>query len=76
MKLNNLTNVNNNQLAIKEYEGQRVVTFKDVDILHERPDGTASRNFNENKTNDDRSERIFENTDYFKIKLTDNEIRS
>lgn len=30
-------------LAVKEYRGQRVITFRDVDILHQRPDGTAGR---------------------------------
>lgn len=38
------------ELDVKEYNGQRVVTFKDIDMLHQRPDGTARRNFNENKT--------------------------
>ena len=36
-------------LTIKEYQGQRVVTFKDIDMLHKRPEGTADRNFRENQ---------------------------
>lgn len=36
-------------LAIKEYSDQRVVTFKDIDAVHERPDGTARKRFNDNK---------------------------
>ena len=36
-------------LAIKEYLDQRVVTFKDIDAVHERPDGTARKRFNDNK---------------------------
>lgn len=36
-------------ISIKEYKGQRVVTFKDIDAVHGRPDGTARRNFNNNK---------------------------
>lgn len=36
-------------ISIKEYKGQRVVTFKDIDAVHDRPDGTARRNFNNNK---------------------------
>ncbi len=36
-------------VTIKEFEGKRVVTLKEVDELHLRPDGTARRNFNENK---------------------------
>jgi len=37
------------QISLKEYNGQRVVTFNDIDNLHERPTGTASRNFSQNK---------------------------
>ncbi|MES1049088.1 ORF6N domain-containing protein, partial [Bacillus thuringiensis] len=29
------------ELAVKEFNGQRVVTFKDIDELHERVAGTA-----------------------------------
>jgi hypothetical protein len=47
------------ELTIKEYRGQRVVTFRDVDELHRRPDGTARRNFNENKRH------FIEGEDYF-----------
>jgi len=36
-------------LTIKEFKGMRVVTLKEVDELHRRPEGTARRNFNENK---------------------------
>ncbi|MNW45648.1 ORF6C domain protein [compost metagenome] len=36
-------------VSIKEFGGKRVVTLKEVDELHLRPDGTARRNFNENK---------------------------
>lgn len=37
-------------LQIKEYRGKRVVTFKDIDTVHKRPDGTASRKrFNDNR---------------------------
>lgn len=61
-------NINNHNLASKEVNGQRVVTFKDVDKLHERPDGTAKRNFNENK------EYFIEGEDFYKICA--NEIRT
>lgn len=37
--------INNQSLQVKEYKGQRVVTFKDVDTVHGRPEGTAKRNF-------------------------------
>lgn len=57
------------QLQIKEYNGQRVVTFKDIDTVHKRPEGTASRNFRQNR------ERFIENIDYFTIEITGDEIR-
>ena len=52
-------------LTVKEYQGQRVVTFKDIDTLHQRPDGTARRNFNENRA------RFIEGEDYFIVKPAD-----
>jgi ORF6N domain len=48
-------------LLIKEYRGQRVVTFKDIDELHDRHDGTAKRNFIQNKSH------LIEGEDYFLI---------
>ena len=59
--MNNLVEINNTTLGIKEYNGQRVITFKDIDRVHERPDGTARRNFTSNK------KYLIENEDYFKI---------
>lgn len=47
--MNNLVLINNKELEIKEFQDQRVITFRDIDEVHERPDGTASRNFRENK---------------------------
>ncbi|PEA91968.1 ORF6N domain-containing protein [Bacillus thuringiensis] len=47
------------ELAVKEFNGQRVVMFKDIDELHERVAGTAGRNFRENK------EQFIEGEDYF-----------
>lgn len=51
--------------AVKEYRGQRVVTFRDIDELHGRPEGTAKRNFNENK------DRFREGEDFFFVKPQD-----
>jgi hypothetical protein len=51
--------INNHGIGVKEYNGKRVVTFKDVDECHERPDGTAGRNFRVNK------KRFIEGVDYF-----------
>lgn len=50
-----------NNLEIKEFRGQRVVTFKDIDLVHGRVEGTAKSNFNSNKN------RFLENEDYFII---------
>lgn len=44
-----LVNVEGTELGIREYNGQRVVTFRDIDEVHRRPHGTAYRNFRENK---------------------------
>lgn len=57
--MDNLVHIGNADISIKEYKGKRVVTFKDIDIVHERPDGTAKRNFNTNKA------RFVEGEDYF-----------
>lgn len=43
----------------KEFDGQMVVTLKDIDTLHQRPEGTAKRNFNQNK------KYFIEGVDYF-----------
>ena len=51
--------INEKFIEIKEYKGQRVVTFRDIDTLHQRPDGTARRNFNEHK------QYFIEGVDYF-----------
>ncbi len=42
--------INQTAVAIKEYDGQRVVTLKDIDSCHGRPDGTARKRFNDNQT--------------------------
>ncbi|MBY6935245.1 ORF6N domain-containing protein [Clostridium botulinum] len=60
--MNNLITINDTDLTIKEFNGQRVVTFKDIDLLHERTEGTAGRNFRENK------KHFIKNEDYFCIK--------
>lgn len=57
----NTITVGNHTLPIKEYNNVRVVTFKDIDMVHERPDGTASRNFRKNRG------YFILGEDYFKI---------
>lgn len=41
--------INNVPLKIKEYKGQRVVTLRDIDTVHGRPEGTARKRFNDNR---------------------------
>ena len=53
--------INTMPLAIKEYNNRRVVTFKDIDTLHQRPKGTARKRFNDNKS------RFIDGEDYFKV---------
>lgn len=60
--------VNQIQMPIITWNGERVVTFNDVDRVHQRPHGTAKRNFNTNK------DRFIEGVDYYT--LTANEIRT
>lgn len=58
--MNNIT-INNNSIERKLYNNQPVVTFKDIDLVHQRPDGTASRNFKNNR------KYFLKNIDYFEI---------
>lgn len=62
---NQIVKINNTDLSVKEFKGQRVVTFKDIDMLHERVEGTARRNFNENK------KHLIKDVDYFEVKQSD-----
>lgn len=57
--MNELIHIGNSEIAVKEYKGQRVVTFKDIDVVHNRPDGTARATFNRNK------EHFIARQDYF-----------
>lgn len=41
-------------VQIVEYRGERVVTFEQIDAVHCRPDGTAKRNYNDNKSRFDK----------------------
>lgn len=56
-----IVKINNIDLSVKEFKKLRVVTFKDIDMLHERVEGTAKSNFYENK------KHFIENEDYFII---------
>lgn len=51
--------INNERIVVREYSGQRVITFDVIDAVHGRPSGTAARNFSMNK------HRFIEGEDYY-----------
>lgn len=53
--------INETELPVKEYQGQRVVTLKEIDTVHNRPEGTARKRFNDNK------KHFVEGADYFQV---------
>lgn len=55
-------------IEMKYYKEKPVITFKDIDTVHKRPDGTARRNFNTNR------KYFVSGVDFFKI--TPNEYRT
>lgn len=57
--MNEIMTINGADLQVREYHGVRVVTLKDIDTVHQRPDGTARKRFNDNKAH------FIEGTDYF-----------
>lgn len=57
----NTITIHQTQMPIVEYRGQRVVTFAIIDQVHERPEGTAKRNFSDNR------DRFRAGEDYFLI---------
>lgn len=59
MNQENIIHIENTDISIKEYNGQRVVTFKDIDMVHERPEGTSRVTFNKHKS------KFILNEDYF-----------
>jgi len=56
--------INKADITVKEYQGKRVVTLKEIDLCHGRPDGTARKRFNNNK------QHFIEGVDYF-VRKTD-----
>lgn len=47
--MSDVMTVENTEMQIREYNGQRVVTFKDIDRVHQRKSGTAKASFRRNK---------------------------
>lgn len=64
MKTTNVI-IQDHTLLVKEYEGQRVVTFADIDRVHNRPNGTAGRNFRANK------EKLIAGIDFMEVTKSD-----
>ena len=60
-----LVTIHGHSIRVKQYKGKRVVTFKDIDEAHERPIGTANRNFQANR------QRFINCVDFFVIKPKD-----
>lgn len=58
--MNSIT-INNNSIDRKLYNNEPVVTFKDIDLVHERVSGTARRNFYKNQ------KHFIENEDYYLV---------
>lgn len=61
---NKIVKINKQMVNVKEIDGQRVVTFKDIDSVHQRPEGTARKRFNDNK------KHLIEGEDFF-VRKTD-----
>lgn len=61
--MNELSNVK--MPKIKIWNDQRVVTFKDIDEVHQRPQGTAKTAFNRNR------KRFIKDVDYFIVTRSD-----
>lgn len=60
-----IVKVGNNDLQIREWKGQRVVTLADIDRVHERPGGTAKTRFYRHK------DKFAKNEDYYIVKPSD-----
>ena len=59
--MTNIVKINDTEVRVVEYQGQRVATLAQIDAVHARPDGTAGRNFREHKC------RLIEGEDYLKV---------
>lgn len=66
--MNHLIHIHGTEIPVVEVQGVRVVTLAMVDRVHQRPEGTARRSFNEHRA------RFIETDDY--LELTADEIRT
>lgn len=56
-----VVNIGDTQFTSKTLDGKPVLTFRDIDAIHHRPDGSARKRFNDNR------QRFVEGEDYMKI---------
>jgi len=63
--MNQIIKIGNQELSVKEFNSRRVTTFKDIDLVHERPEGTAKRNFATNR------DRFVEGEDFIEVSASD-----
>lgn len=61
MNMNDVITIEDMELAIREYNGQRVVTMKDIDMVHHKKSDTAKKSFQKHKNH------FILGTDYFEI---------
>jgi len=66
--MNHLIHIHGTEIPVLEVQGVRVVTLAMVDRVHQRPEGTARRSFNEHRA------RFIKTDDY--LDLTADEIRT
>lgn len=59
--MDKLISIGDKQIRVKEHDGQKVITFKEIDNVHRRADGTANRNFRENR------DKFIAGIDYFEL---------
>lgn len=55
--------IGNSEITVKEWCGERVVTFADIDAVHERVSGTARKRFHDHK------DKFIENKHYYFVTL-------
>lgn len=65
--MNEIVTIQNTELPVVEFGGERVITLAMMDAVHQRPEGTAGRNFREHR------DRLILGEDFFE--LTADEIR-
>ena len=59
--MNDLITIGNTQFTAKTLDGKPVLTFRDIDTIHHRPEGSARKRFNDNR------QRFVEGEDFFKV---------